>query len=170
MNTVTGILSWILNMGPHSSIGSTRHIQLWGPQGKGGGHVWGSLWGPGGGASLRPPRGGLQLSSAGTVCSWVQRCLVVVVVGLLGGYYWWRTGRRRNVMDEESQDVKNYYRRRHAAAGNKATGTDVRSRGRWIRWAIGGRRRIIRIVVARSSVLYTARGVNLSQQLGQINK
>ena len=48
-------------MGPHSSIGGARQISTMRPR-RG---VEGPLWGPGGGASLRPP-GGLQLSSAGT--------------------------------------------------------------------------------------------------------
>jgi len=72
-------------------------------------------------------------------------CIHLVIVGLLTGYNvrstgdggrWWM----------KSHVTSNHYRRRHAAA-NGATGSDVRSRGRWIRWAIGGRRRIIRIVV-----------------------
>ena len=47
-------------MGPHSSIGGARQIQLRGPGGEGGGGAClGTSLGPGGGASLRPeaPRG-----------------------------------------------------------------------------------------------------------------
>jgi len=45
----------------------------------------------------------------------------------------------------KSHVTSNYYRRRHAV-GNEATGHDVRSRGRWIRWVIRGRIRIMRIL------------------------
>ena len=53
----TVIFSWILNMGPHSSIGGARQIQQWGPEGGGRGACLGASLGPRGRGLSEAPGG-----------------------------------------------------------------------------------------------------------------